>query len=91
MSQTYDFKDFDSDDDSTQNPIIDCKEYKRDPYCQVLVEDGEDGGGCEECQDAQKIIECSNAKRATKLKTPAKPKAPVSSTHPTCIRLALQE
>ena len=29
--------------------------------------------------------------RATKLKTPAKPKAPVSSTHPTRIKLALQE
>ena len=80
--------DTDSDDDSMQNPFIDCKEYKRDPYCQVLEEDG---GGCEECQDAQKIIERLNAKRATKLKTPAKPKAPVSSTHPTRIKLALQE
>ena len=78
----------DSDDDSMQNPFIDCKEYKRDPYCQDLAENG---GGCEECQDAQKIIERLNAKRATKLKTPAKPKAPVSSTHPTRIKLALQE
>ena len=32
-----------------------------------------------------------NAKRATKRKIPDKPKAPVSSTHPTRIKLALQE
>ena len=85
---TFGGSDTDSDDASMKNPFIDCKEYKRDPYCQVLVEDG---GGCEECQDAQKIIERLNAKRATKHKTPAKPKAPVSSTHPTRIKLALQE
>ena len=85
---TYGGSDTDSDDEANANPFICNKEYYRDQYCEVLVANG---SKCEECLDARNIIDRLNAKKEAKLKTPAKPKAPVSATHPSRLKLTLQE
>ena len=78
--------DTESEDESSHNPFM-SKEYFRDPYCQVLVSKE---GICRECQDAQRIVDKLNNNKKSRLKTPAKPNAPVSATHPERLKLTLQ-
>ena len=66
---TYGGSDTDSDDEANANPFICNKEYYHDQYCEVLVANG---SKCEECLDAQNIIDRLDAKKEAKLKTPAK-------------------
>ena len=78
--------DTESEDESTHNSFM-SKEYFRDPYCQVLVSKE---GICRECQDAQWIVDELNNNKKSRLKTPAKPNAPVSATHSERLKLTLQ-